>query len=671
MLLSTLLLLLQCVEVLSTDCPADCSCPSHGSVFCFTRRSPTMPNAPQSTQRLYVFHNGISTLSTDDFRHLEELQMLDLSQNQLTLVPDGAFEMLLKLKNLDLSSNQITHISAGSFSGLVQLERLYLHANQIESIQAGAFESLQNLLELKLHGNLLTSLPSLSFSRLLLLDLSNNNIPILEPSHLQTPHLEALKVSSLGLTSLDKNLIASLVNLHYLDMSMNQLTEVPLALQQDNMKGLIRLNLAGNPLGELKPEDFSKLSGLQELDISGLKLQSLPEGLLQKFPKLVHLTAAENPFNCLCPLAWFSVWLKEKSLNLRRPEDTRCHFPLVNARKMLSELEFKDYGCLHTTAMGVTAVTLVQTTDIDTSQTYATPSDLFRELSSSSPSVSVQSGDESERLQCPVRCLNGGQCHVEQGQLVCWCPPGTTGLYCEISEDPLKPLSTNVPLVVPISWRHVTATSIVLDLHRFIQTQPHIRGIRLTYWNLSGPDHRPIILRVPASYPEYTLRGLRPNCTYSICASPLVERIPRFNASGEVVSCTKARTAKAPAAPLEPRLTAPGPESGSLEPALAALALLLGLAVLAGTVVCVRRRRGTKPGLELEGANTDAGSTDPQGRLDNSSRDIQTDPQPDSDSAAGASPSLQNGTSLELELPVTDELNSSNNILSSLKASYF
>uniref|UniRef100_A0A8C6TA39 Vasorin n=1 Tax=Neogobius melanostomus TaxID=47308 RepID=A0A8C6TA39_9GOBI len=518
-------------------------------------------------------------LSAEDFRHLAELQMLDLSQNQLTLVPDGAFEVLLKLKNLDLSSNQITHISAGSFSGLVQLERLYLHANQIQSIQTGAFESLHNLLELKLHGNLLTSLPTLSFSRLLLLDLSDNNIPTLEPSDLQTPHLEALKVSSLGLTSLDKNLFASLVNLHYLDISMNQLTAVPQAVQQDNMKGLIRLNLAGNPLGELKAEDFSRLNGLQELDLSGLNLQT------------------ENPFNCLCPLAWFSVWLQEKGVNLGRPEETRCHFPLVNAGKMLSELEFKDYGCLHTTTMGASAVTLVPriwTTYRDGPRTYATPHGLQRDPSSVPPSVSAQTSGESE--QCPGPCLNGGRCSVEDGQLGCRCPPGTAGVTCETKEDPLK--STNMPLVVPISSRHVTATSILLDLHRFIQTQPHIRGIRLTYRNLSGPDHRPIILRVPASYPEYTLRGLRPNCTYSVCASPLVER------------CRAQRRAQpGPSHPQEPRLTTPGPESGSLEPALAALVLLLGLAVLAGTVVCVRRRRRTKSGLELEGSSPECNVT--------------------------------------------------------------
>ncbi|KAK7929565.1 hypothetical protein WMY93_005960 [Mugilogobius chulae] len=537
--------------------------------------------------------------------------MLDISQNQLTKIPDGAFEMLQQLKNLDLSSNQISHISKDSFLGLVQLERLYLYGNQIQNIQTGAFESLQNLLELKLQENLLISLPVLSFPRLLLLDLSYNNIPALGPADLEIPHLEALKVSSLGLTSLDANLIASLVNLHYLDISMNQLVEVPSALRQDSLKGLIRLNLAGNPLRELKVEDFHKLSGLQELDLSGLNLQSIPQGLLDNFPRLVHLTAAENPFNCLCPLAWFSVWLREKALNLERPEETRCHFPLVNAGKMLSELEYKDFGCLHTTTVRVSQSTFESDVATDPSPIHTNstsrPFLQVSEPSSMVSSVSTQTTD-SDPHQCAVPCHNGGRCQVDQlGQRSCQCPVGTAGVYCETREDPLKPWSTDMPVVVPISSRHVTATSILLDLHGFIQTQPHIRGIRLTYRNLSGPDHRPIILRVPASYPEYTLRGLRPNCTYSVCASPLMEKVLRLNSSGEMLSCTEARTASSSPAPQEPRFTTPGPQSGSGKPALAALAVLLGLALLAGTVLCVRSKR-TKAGLELETGSSEAPS---------------------------------------------------------------
>lgn len=180
--------------------------------------------------------------------------MLDLSQNKLTEVPDGVFETLSSLRNLDLSANYITHISKDSFSGLVQLERLYLHGNLIKSIQSEAFEVLEDLLELKLQGNQLTGLPKLRLPRLLLLDLSFNSLPTLGPQDLQTPHLESLKVAALGLTTLDSDLMASLGNLHDLDVSQNQLEGMPEALKAT--RGLIMLSLAANPIGELRNEDF-------------------------------------------------------------------------------------------------------------------------------------------------------------------------------------------------------------------------------------------------------------------------------------------------------------------------------------------------------------------------------------------------------------------------------
>ncbi|XP_049423030.1 vasorin-like [Epinephelus fuscoguttatus] len=702
-----LLLFLSSGLVLSSDCPADCSCMGQNSIFCIHRRSSTVPRVPATTQNLYIFQNGIDTLSQDDFKSLGELELLDLSQNELAEMPDGVFEMLAKLKNLDLSSNQITHISKGSFSGLVQLERLYLHANRIQSIHLEAFDGLEMLLELKLQGNQLTSLPSLRFPRLLLLDLSYNNIPTLGPSDLQTPHLEALKVASLGLTSVDEDLIASLGNLHELDISTNQLTEVPQALKQDSLKGLIKLSLAANPLGELKVEDFQKLSGLQELDLSGLNLQGFSQSFFQTFPRLGQLTAAENPFNCLCPLAWFPVWLKEKEVNLGRPEETRCHFPLVNAGKMLSALEHKDFGCPPTTTVligspiGSTPVPQMPTTSPDTIHTNAIPpppppseatvsSKTDSPLSPEPPvSPSSTSGEIGEHICPPNICLNGGTCNFDPlGQLSCLCPSGTSGLYCENVDEvpePPKPSATEVLLAAPampaeldaISSRQVTSTSILLDLHRFIETRPHIRGIRLTYRNLSGPDRRPIILSVPASYPEYTLRGLRPNCTYSVCASPLGERInSRANSSAETGSCTEARTEGVPQTSLESRVETQSPLTYTLIPALAALALVLGLAVVAGTIICVRKRRQAQAEMELELGPADPDPMELEGIkacLENGGNGTLPHKQPEIDRCHTPQPppSLQQNGGLDYEVPLMQGHCPSNNNLASLKPSYF
>ncbi|XP_017264540.1 vasorin [Kryptolebias marmoratus] len=700
-------LLISAVE-LSIDCPELCTCNAPDSIFCINRRSSTVPQVPVTTQHLYIFQNNILTLSQDDFKDLKELVTLDLSQNELAEIPDRVFESLSKLKNLDISANSITHISKDSFFGLVQLERLYLYGNRIQSIHWEAFEGLEMLLELKLRGNQLTSLPSLNFPRLLLLDLSHNNIPTLGPSDLHTPNLEALQLVSLGLTSVDEDVITSLRNLHELDLSGNKLNEVPQALRQDSLKGLIKLSLASNPLLELRVEDFQKLVGLQELDLSGLNLQGFSEGFFKSFPKLMHLAVAENPFNCQCPLAWFPAWLKEKKVNLKGPEITRCHFPLVNAGKMLSELEHKDFGCPPTTTEYAgspkenTLVPQIPTTPPDTIHTKAilpplpTSEETITLITDSYPILSEDpvspssNNEKNEQHFCPPNiCLNGATCTLDSlGFVSCLCPSGIFGLFCENekeSAEPRQPSTTEVSSVAPampnkpdaITSLHVTSTSILLDLHRFIETRPNIRGIRLTYRNLSGPDRRPILLSLPTSYPEYTLRGLKPNCTYLVCASPLGEKsIFKGNSSIETGSCTEARTEEVPVMSVQPRVNSNTSITSTLITALIVLALVLGLAVVVGTLICLGRKKWANTGMELELGPADPDPTELDGIkscLDNGVNGTLPLKQPETDycQTSQLPPLLKQNGGLDYETPLMQEQCSSNNNLASLKPSYF
>lgn len=668
------------------------------------RSSTTVPSGvPADTRELYIFQNGIETLVQDDFGDLGQLEMLDLSHNELTQIPDAVFEPLSELKNLDLSSNHITNISKGSFSGLYQLERLYLYSNRIQSIQSNAFEGLGMLLELKLQKNLLTTLPSLRLPSLLLLDLSYNRIPALGPSDLQAPHLEALRMKSLGLTSLDEELMASFKNLHDLDISSNELIELPGALKF--LKGLINLNLSNNPFGVLKIDILKKLVELHELDLSGLSLLGFTEGLFQSFPKLGKLTVAENPFNCLCPLAWFPVWLQERNIILKRPEETRCHFPLVNAGKMLAELTHQDFGCPSTTTvLGGYPVESTPvpslTTAPEATQTNAIPPpppskapDSFKPNHphfAEPPASPSATSREQEQHICPANiCLNGGTCNFDPlGQLACICPRGTYGLYCENMDEVIVPptyLVTEVSLNNPVATsepdaimsRKVTSTSILLDLHRFIETRPHIRGIRLTYRNLSGPDRRPIILSVPVSYPEYTLRGLRPNCTYSVCASPLGERVSsRANGSVETGPCTEARTAGMQPTSSEPRVETQSQLTYTLFPAVAALALVLGVAIIAGTIICLRKRKQTKAGIELELGPTEPDPMELEGvkaGLESGGNGTLPQKLPEIDRCQTPHPhtsSQQNGV-MEYEVPLMQGHSASNNNVASSKPSYF
>ncbi|XP_059204249.1 vasorin b [Centropristis striata] len=598
---------------LSSNCPEGCSCSTPESILCFQRRSSTIPRGvASSTRSLYLFANGIEGLTTEDFDGLENLEMLDLSQNKLTELTDRVFEPLTSLRNLDLSSNQIRYISEECFHGMELLERLYLYSNLIETIHPAAFNGLDHLLELKLQGNQLTSLPALSMPRLLLLDLRFNVLPTLGPSDLQTPNLESLKLGSVGLTSLNKELIVSLKNLHELDISGNQLESFPSALKET--QGLIRLSLAGNPMGPLKVQDLQNFGELQELDISSLSLQSLPEEFAQLLPYLKKLTVAENPFNCLCNLAWFPRWVRGNIITIERTEETRCHFPPINAGKVLERLEHRDFGCPTTTTVTTSTVKTTTTMPIPVTTSPSTTRAVPAPKASDNPkgedddyplapvpaSPSSSSMDEVPHFCPPHTCLNGGTCRLDKhGQVECTCPHGTSGFYCENQNRHLpSPTEVDMPMVTvavdasDISSHQATATSILLDLHRYIEMRPYIRGIRLTYRNLSGPDRRPIQLSLPASFPEYRLRGLKPNSTYTVCASPLGAP------TGIDSVCTEAHTAaeiiRGPDAQFDDqKLTT------MLVPAVAILLLLVLIAIAVG-VVCYLRRKRAKGHLDLE-----------------------------------------------------------------------
>lgn len=678
--LMPLLLLISLSDgAVSSDGPKDCTWSTQDSILCFQRRASTVPKGvPSFTKHLYLFANGIEVLKREDFDGMQSLEMLDLSQNKLTQLPERVFEHLTSLRNLDLSSNQITHISEECFQGMALLERLYLYSNNIESIHPAAFNGLEHLLELKLQNNMLTSLPVLSMPKLLLLDLRFNSLPTLGPSHIQTPNLESLKLGGVGLTSLNKDLVGNLKNLHELDISENELKSFPAVLRETN--GLINLNLADNAIGPLTAEDFGNLGELLELDISSLSLQGLPEEFPQLLPHLRKLTIAENPFNCLCTLAWFPKWLRSQSITLGRTEETRCHFPLLNAGKVVERLGHRDFGCPTTTTVTTSTVKPTTTTTIPAMTIPSTTKaiillkagDNATDKDDGSPLPAVPASPSSRSLDadeeqhfCPSNtCLNGGTCRLDQqGQIVCVCAQGTYGLFCELLHDyPPSLPEVEVPMATVaadspgISSHQATSTSVLLDLKQYIEMHPYIRGIRLTYRSVSGPDRRPNQLNLPASFPEYRLRGLKPNSTYTVCASPL-------GAPGGIDTvCTEAKTIAE---------TFGGPDaqfddqklSTMVVPAIAILLLLVLIAIAVGVVHYLRRKRA-KGHLELDCEPSQLELDGVKAGLDNGALP-QKQPQ-----IMIPEPAVQNGN-LEYEVLLLQDHCSSNNNSSSHKPSYF
>ncbi|NWQ89596.1 VASN protein, partial [Burhinus bistriatus] len=572
---------------LAWACPAGCQCQDPKTILCAARRGQTVPRGlPPNTLSLYVFENGITMLSEDSFAGLPALQLLDLSQNKITSIQKNIFQPLTELVNLDLSSNQLQEITNETFHGLRLLERLYLQRNRIQHIHAAAFDTLENLLELKLQNNQLWAVPPLDLPNLLLLDISWNKIPTIAPGAFHAVNIESLKIAGLGLTSLNEELFQAQNNLHELDISDNLLERVPAVLRR--LGSLTKLSLAGNArISQLPAEDFHNLHNLQELDISNLNINTIPRDFSSFFPRLRAVTAAGNPFNCICQMSWLVQWVNASSVVLRRPEETRCHFPPKNSGKLLHHLSSHPVPQPSTTA--------------------PTPEARVPQGSSTLVPFSGPPAPTSSPLPiCPPRtCLNGGTCRLgAQNHLECLCPVGFTGAYCqaEVRGTTPSPATQALPPSRRISIAQVSSTSLKVDLQNYIQSKVQLKGIRLSYRNLSGPDKRPVMLRLPASLSEYTVRALKPNCTYRVCIGPLGEKVSKEE------HCAEAQTL-----PVSHQQHSPVTQSKDsnltlmIVPALAAV-LLLVVVVTAGTYYRRHRRAKAHAGtgvdaspLELEG----------------------------------------------------------------------
>ncbi|NWY13297.1 VASN protein, partial [Aphelocoma coerulescens] len=586
------MLLLLAHGELAGACPAGCQCQDPKTILCAARRGQTVPRGlPPSTLSLYVFENGITALSEDSFAGLPALQLLDLSQNKITSIQRNIFQPLTELVNLDLSSNQLQEITNETFHGLRLLERLYLQRNRIQHIHAAAFDTLENLLELKLQNNQLRAVPPLDLPNLLLLDISWNKIPAIAPGAFHAVNIESLKIAGLGLTSLNEELFQVQNNLHELDVSDNLLERVPAVLRR--LGSLTRLSLAGNArISQLPAEDFQSLHNLQELDISNLNINTIPRDFSGFFSRLRAMTAAGNPFNCICQMSWLVQWVN---------------------------------------ASGVGSSTLVPFSGAP---------------APTSPPAPI----------CPPRtCLNGGTCHLSaQNLLECLCPVGFAGVYCEVEARGTTP-APGTPALPPgrrVSIAQVGSTSLKVDLHNYVQSKAQLKGIRLSYRNLSGPDKRPVMLRLPASLSEYTVRALKPNCTYRVCIGALGE-VPKEE------HCAEAQT-------LPLSLQQHSPVTQSQDPNLAlilvpALAAALLLVVVVTAAMYYRRHRRAKAHA---GAGVDTGPLELEGVkacLENGDLSSHSCKVPEAAMLSGGS---------ECEVPLMQSHYPSNNNTPGLKPSY-
>lgn len=144
---------------------------------------------PDELKYLSVSNNFIKNLTTSDFKELPNLRILLLQNNQIRFVENHVFDDLLSLEMLDLSNNPIQILTPSTFDGPLSLRDLRLcHLNM--------------------------SMPK-----------TDGSFPISAPENIQMLHLQSSPGLAKQLLS-DSATLAALSHLQYLDLRMNNLSDI-------------------------------------------------------------------------------------------------------------------------------------------------------------------------------------------------------------------------------------------------------------------------------------------------------------------------------------------------------------------------------------------------------------------------------------------------------------
>jgi Leucine-rich repeat (LRR) protein len=195
------------------------------------------------------------------------LQQASFRANQISMIEDGFYD-LVNLTDLDLGTNRLTTVSP-RLGGLTQLTNLMLDDNRIADLP-DVWDKMVSLKTLSLSGNRLSKLPrTLALApQLSVLSLNDNMLSEL-PEEWGKFALDYFNLSQNRFTSFPKEIWN--IQIHRLEMANNEITEIPPELASES--GLEELDLSGNLITTIP--DLSQ-THLTQLQLSNNRIKSFP-----------------------------------------------------------------------------------------------------------------------------------------------------------------------------------------------------------------------------------------------------------------------------------------------------------------------------------------------------------------------------------------------------------
>ncbi|XP_019740645.1 PH domain leucine-rich repeat-containing protein phosphatase 1-like [Hippocampus comes] len=224
-------------------------------LYCDRNRLSLLRVNGHALKSLQAAHNELEELQVQPVP--EYLTALDLSWNKLGVVPDWVCEST-RLEHLDISHNSVTELPTQLLSN-ENLRKLLAGWNALG--QLGESPDASQLQVLDLQHNLLNELPDNLF---------------IKAQNLRYLNASANKLESLPAASLSDDTSSSLEELY---VTNNSLTDkcVPLLTGHGHLRVL---HLSYNQLQTFTASKLAQLEHLEELDLSGNRLRSVPTTIL-------------------------------------------------------------------------------------------------------------------------------------------------------------------------------------------------------------------------------------------------------------------------------------------------------------------------------------------------------------------------------------------------------
>lgn len=252
-----------------------------------TTQSPvhTIKGCTFNLRTLDLSGNQIPVMPNNGFSLLKFLEQLFISSNNINIVGEGALNGLERLQLLDMSRNKIVQLPENLFKNCsLSIRIISFHKNSISALSLGLFKNLTHLISLDLSHNQLSDIwmNNNTFSgliRLVMFNLSYNRINNLDETLFQDMYtLQVLSLEHNIIEVLQPNIFKPLSNLHTLHLSYNKLKRV----DAHSLNGLFVMNwinFSHNEIEALHPQALRNCTGLQDFFISYNKLKYVPEVL--------------------------------------------------------------------------------------------------------------------------------------------------------------------------------------------------------------------------------------------------------------------------------------------------------------------------------------------------------------------------------------------------------